>query len=55
MVVGFLSDLKNNGNPLVAQLGWLKHLATRGRRRLVTLIGNMTKSVKRRLNGLHIL
>jgi hypothetical protein len=26
-------DLKNNGNPLVAQLGWLKRLAMRGRRK----------------------
>jgi hypothetical protein len=29
----FELDLENNGNPLVAQLGWLKRLAMRGRRK----------------------
>ena len=36
-------DLENNGNPLVAQFGWLKRLAMRGRQRMVGLIGNMTE------------
>ena len=48
-------DLDNNGNPLVAQLGWLKRLAMRGRQRMVTFIGNMTEAVKRRLKDLHVL
>jgi hypothetical protein len=47
-------DLDNKGNPLVAQLGWLKRLAMRGRQRMVTFIGNMTEAVKRRLKNLHI-
>ena len=47
-------DLDNKGNPLVAQLGWLKRLAMRGRQRMVTFIGNMTEAVKRRLKDLHI-
>ena len=44
----FELDLENNGNPLIAQLGWLKHLAMRGRQRMVAFIGNMTEAVKRR-------
>ena len=48
-------DLENKGNPLVAQLGWLKHLAMRGRQRMVAFIGNMTEAVKRRLKDLHVL
>ena len=48
-------DLDNKGNPLVAQLGWLKRLAMRGRQRMVALIGNMTEAVKRRLKDLHVL
>ena len=47
-------DLDNKGNPLVAQLGWLKRLAMRGRQRMVTFICNMTEAVKRRLKDLHI-
>jgi hypothetical protein len=47
-------DLDNKGNPLVAQLSWLKRLAMRGRQRMVTFIGNMTEAVKRRLKDLHI-
>lgn len=47
-------DLDNKGNPLVAQLGWLKRLAMRGRQRMVAFIGNMTEAVKRRLKDLHI-
>jgi hypothetical protein len=50
----FELDLENSGNPLVAQLGWLNRLATRGRQRLIAFIGSLTKTVKRRLNGLHI-
>src|SRR5471030_255453 len=41
-------DLENKGNPLAAQLGWLKHLAMRGRQRMVAFIGNMTEAVNRR-------
>jgi hypothetical protein len=48
-------DLENKGNPLAAQLGWLKHLAMRGRQRMVAFIGNMTEAVKRRLKDLHVL
>jgi hypothetical protein len=47
-------DLDNKGNPLVAQLGWLKRLAMRGRQRMVTFICNMTEAVKRRLKDLHV-
>jgi hypothetical protein len=47
-------DLDNKGNPLVAQLGWLKRLAMRDRQRMVAFIGNMTEAVKRRLKDLHI-
>ncbi len=50
----FELDLENNGNPLVAQLGWLKRLAMRGRQRMVAFIGNMTEAVKRRLKDNHI-
>jgi hypothetical protein len=32
-------DLDNNGNPLVAQLGWIKRLVKRFRRRMVAFIG----------------
>jgi hypothetical protein len=42
-------DLENNGNSLVAPLGWLKRLATRGRQRMLASIGNMAAAVKRRL------
>jgi hypothetical protein len=48
-------DLDNKGNPLVAQLGWLKRLAMRGQQRMVAFIGNMTEAVKRRLKDLHVL
>ena len=50
----FELDLENEGNPLVAQLGWLKRLAMRGQQRMVTFICNMTEAVKRRLKNLHI-
>jgi hypothetical protein len=36
-------DLDNNGNPLVTELGWLKHLAERCRQRMAVFIGNMIK------------
>ena len=47
-------DLDNNGNPLVAQLGWLKRLAMRGRQRMVAFIGNMTEAMKRRLRDFRV-
>jgi hypothetical protein len=40
-------DLDNNGNPLVAQLGWLKRLAKRCRQRMVAFIGHLTQALKR--------
>ena len=40
---GIELDLDNNGNPLVAQLGWLKHLAERCRQRMAVFIGYMIK------------
>jgi hypothetical protein len=36
-------DLENKGNPLVAPLGWLMHLARRCRQRIVALSGDMTE------------
>ena len=50
----FELDLENKGNPLVAQLGWLKRLAIRGRQRMAAFIGNLAEAVKRRLKDLHI-
>lgn len=47
-------DLDNKGNPLVAQLGWLKRLAMRGRQRMVAFIGNMTEAMKRRLRDFRV-
>ena len=41
-------DLDNKGNPLVAQLGWLKRFAKRCRQRMIALIGGMTQENKRR-------
>jgi hypothetical protein len=41
----FELDLENKGNPLVAQLGWLRRLAMRRWLR----IGKITEAVKRRL------
>ena len=43
----FELDLENSGNPLVPQLASLIRLARRPRARLATLIGKMTKPVKR--------
>jgi hypothetical protein len=40
-------DLDNRGNPLVVQLGWLKHIAEQCRRRMAAFISNMTKAMKR--------
>jgi hypothetical protein len=37
-------DLDNRGNPLVAQLGWLKRLVKRCRQRLVAFIGIMAQN-----------
>jgi hypothetical protein len=51
----FELDLENQGNPFVAQLGWLKRLAMRSRRRMAGFIAAMADAVKRRLNDFHIL
>jgi hypothetical protein len=51
----FELDLKNNGNPLVAQLGWLRRLAMRSRQRIAASIGNVAEAVKRRLRAFHVL
>jgi hypothetical protein len=40
-------DLDNRGNPLVAQLGWLRQLAKRCRQRIVAFIGYMMQAMKR--------
>jgi hypothetical protein len=51
----FELDLANDGNPLVAQVGWLKRLATAGRQRITILVGNLTGTVERRLREFHLL
>jgi hypothetical protein len=51
----FELDLENNGNPLVAQVGWLKRLARTGRQRTAVLIGHWTEAVRRRLMDFHVL
>jgi hypothetical protein len=51
----FELDLENNGNPLVAQIGWFKRLATAGRQRIAVLIGHWTEAVRRRLMDFHVL
>jgi hypothetical protein len=51
----FELDLENKGNPLVAHLGPLIHLAMRHRQRMVALIRKMTKAVKSRLEDFHVL
>jgi hypothetical protein len=51
----FELDLENKGNPLVAHLGPLIHLAMRHRQRMAALIRKMTKAVKRRLEDFHVL
>jgi hypothetical protein len=50
----FELDLENNGNPLVAQLGWLRRLEIGSWQRMADFIGNMTEAVKRRLKDLRI-
>jgi hypothetical protein len=47
----FELDLENQGNPLIAHLGSLMHLAMRQRQRMAALIGELT----RRLKDFHIL
>jgi hypothetical protein len=51
----FELDLENKGNPLVAHLGPLIHLAMRHRQRMAALIRKMTKAVKRGLEDFHVL
>ena len=51
----FELDLENSGNPLVAQLGWLRRLATRGRGQVAGLLGHFADAVKRRFRALHVL
>ena len=51
----FELDLANDGNPLVAQVGWLKRLARTGRQRTAVLIGHWTEAVRRRLMDFHVL
>jgi hypothetical protein len=51
----FELDLENNGNPLVAQVGWLKRLARAGRQRIAVLIGHWTEAARRRLTDFHVL
>jgi hypothetical protein len=51
----FELDLENKGNPLIAQLGSLIHLAMRLQRRMAAFIGKMTKAVRRRLENFHVL
>jgi hypothetical protein len=50
----FELDIENNGNPLVAPLGWLKRVAMRGRLRMTDFIGNMTEALERRLKDFRI-
>jgi hypothetical protein len=40
----FELDLENRGNPLVAQLGWLRRLAMRGWQRIAAFIGTRKRS-----------
>jgi hypothetical protein len=51
----FELDLENKGNPLVAHLGPLIHLAMRHRRRMAAFIRKMTKAVKPRSEDFHVL
>jgi hypothetical protein len=51
----FELDLENQGNPLVAQLGWFKRLAMRSWRRLAAFIGTMAGVVERQLKDFHLL
>jgi hypothetical protein len=51
----FELDLENSGNALIAQLGPLRQVATRQRRRGIAFIGHMTRLIKRRLQELQVL
>jgi hypothetical protein len=51
----FELDLENNGNPLVAQVGWLKRLARGGRQRIAVLASHWTEAARRRLMDFHVL
>jgi hypothetical protein len=51
----FEFDLENEGNPLVAHLGWLRRFSTRPRQRMASCAGKMTEAVKRRLKDLQVL
>jgi len=51
----FELDLENEGNPLVAHLGWLRRFSTRPRQRMASCAGKMTEAVKRRLKDLQVL
>ena len=42
-------DLENNGNPLIRQIGSMKRVATRMRRRMIAFAGQMAEKAKRRL------
>jgi hypothetical protein len=42
----FELDLENNGNPLVAHVGWLKRVAARNRQRMVAFIDRVMKVVQ---------
>jgi hypothetical protein len=50
----FELDLENNGNPLVAPLGWLRRLAMRGRQRMAASLGRFAKAARRRLGPFHL-
>jgi hypothetical protein len=49
----FELDIKNRGNPLVVQLGWLVQFAIRTRGRMTAAIGKMTEAVNDRLKDFH--
>jgi hypothetical protein len=50
----FELDIENAGNPVVAHLGPLLHLATRPRQRTAAFIGKMTQAVMRRLKDFRV-
>ncbi len=49
----FELDIKNHGNPLVVQLGWLVQLAIRTRGRMAAAIGKISQAVNDRLQDFH--
>lgn len=51
----FELDLENEGNALVAHLGWLRRFTMRPRQRMAAFVGEMTKALKRRLKDLQVL